>query len=176
MTAAARPGKRPRKPVYASFSAIRYAVLTDQLHDEGYAVGRSALRTRLHRNDLRVLITRPQRPRTSVADPAAGVAENRLLGRTEPTPPDRVWVCDIIYLLLVDWRWCYLVTCSGTCSCGMVGGHLAVQMPTKRVLYTLKQALTLLQSVPHHSCRLLHPIHQSGLPRPHRPCGRRAQR
>ena len=57
-------------------------------------MGRYALRTWLHRHHLQALSTRPHRPRTTVADPAATVAENRLLGQPAPTVPvpNRVWV------------------------------------------------------------------------------------
>ena len=55
-------------------------------------MGRYALRTWLHRHHLQTLSTRPHRPRTTVADPAAIVAENRLLGQPAPTVPNRVWV------------------------------------------------------------------------------------
>jgi len=44
------------------------------------------------------LSTRPQRPRTTVADPAAVVAENLLLGQPAP---NEVWVGDITCLPLV---------------------------------------------------------------------------
>jgi hypothetical protein len=54
-----------------------------------------------------VLNTRPQRPRTTVADPMATVAENHLLGWPAPTVPDRVWVGDITYLPPMGGRWCY---------------------------------------------------------------------
>ena len=86
------------------------AELHVELHAEGHAVGRYALRTWLHRHDLRALSTRLYRPRTSVADPAAVVAENRLLDQPAPTAPDQVWVGDSTYLSLVSGRWCYLVT------------------------------------------------------------------
>ncbi|WP_354586392.1 IS3 family transposase [Hymenobacter sp. UYCo722] len=63
--------------------ARRYGTrrLRAELRAEGHAVGRYALRTWLHRNGLRALSTRPQRPRTTVPDQAAVVAENRLLGQ-----------------------------------------------------------------------------------------------
>ncbi|AMR25520.1 hypothetical protein A0257_22790 (plasmid) [Hymenobacter psoromatis] len=112
--------------------ARRYGTrrLRAELQAEGHAVGRYALRTWLHRNGLRALSTRPHRPRTTVADPAAVVAENRLLSQLAPTAPDQVWVGDITYLPLVGGHWCYLATWRDTCSRRVVGWHLAAQMPT----------------------------------------------
>ena len=130
--------------------ARRYGTrrLRAELRAEGYAVGRFALRSWLRRHDLRALSTRPQRPRTTVANPAAIVAENRLLGQPAPTAPDQVWVGDITYLPLVGGRWCYLATWRDTCSRRVVGWHLAEQMPTELVLLALEQALTLRQPAP----------------------------
>ena len=130
--------------------ARRYGTrrLRAELRAEGHAVGRYALRSWLHRHGLRALSTRPQRPRTTVADPAAVVAENRLLGRPAPTAPDQVWVGDITYLPLMGGRWCYLATWRDACSRRVVGWHLAAQMPTELVLLALEQALTLRQPPP----------------------------
>ena len=80
-----------------------------------------------------------------MANPAAVVAGNRLLGRPAPTAPDQVWVGDITYLLLVGGRWCYLATWRDACSRRVVGWHLATQMPTELVLLALEQVLTLRQ-------------------------------
>jgi putative transposase len=115
---------------------------------EGHAVGRYALRTWLRRRGLRALSTRPQRPRTTVADPAAVVAENLLLNQPAPTAPNQVWVGDITYLPLVNGRWCYLATWRDTYSRRVVGWHLDQQMPTELVLMALEQALTLRQPAP----------------------------
>ena len=82
--------------------ARRYG--TRRLRAEGHTVGRYALRSWLHHQGLHALSTRPQRPRTTVADPAAVVAENRLLSQPAPTAPDRVWVGDITYLPPVGGR------------------------------------------------------------------------
>ena len=130
--------------------ARRYGTrrLRAELHAEGHAVGRYALRSWLHRAGLRALSTRPQRPRTTVADPAALVAENRLPGQPAPTAPNQVWVGDITYLPLLGGRWCYLATWRDACSRRVVGWHLAAQMPTELVLHALEQTLTLRQPAP----------------------------
>jgi len=94
-----------------------------ELRAEGHAVGRYALRSWLHRHGLRGLSTRPHRPCTVVADPAAVVVENSLLGQPAPTAPDRVG--DITYLPLVGGYWCYLATWRDACSRRVVGWHLA---------------------------------------------------
>ena len=122
--------------------------LRAELRAEGHAVGRYALRTWLRRRSLRALSTRPQRPRTTVAEPAAVVAENLLLGQPVPTAPNQVWVGDITYLPLVGGRWCYLATWRDTCSRRVVGWHLDIHMPTELVLMALEQALTLRQPAP----------------------------
>lgn len=136
----------------AAFSrhAQRYGTrrLRAELRAEGYAVGRYALRSWLRRRGLRALSTRPQRPRTTVADPAAVVAENLLLGQSPPTTLNQVWVGDITYLPLAGGRWCYLATWRDTCSRRVVGWHLDQQMPTDLVLIALEKALTLRQPAP----------------------------
>ncbi|GAA3932339.1 hypothetical protein GCM10022406_16540 [Hymenobacter algoricola] len=151
-------GRAPATPTpwqgaaHAAFTrhARRYGTrrLRAELRAEGHAVGRYALRSWLHRHGLRALSTRPQRPRTTVADPAAVVAENRLLGQPAPTALNQVWVGDITYLPLVGGRWCYLATWRDACSRRVVGWHLAAQMPTELVLLALEQALTLRQPAP----------------------------
>ncbi|MGI4871144.1 MAG: transposase [Janthinobacterium lividum] len=111
-------------------------------------VSRYALRSRLRASGQRVLSTRPQRPRTTQADPAAVVAEHRLLGQPAPTRLNQVWVGDITYLPLLGGRWCYLATWRVACSRRVVGWHLAAQLPTELVLTALEQALTLRQPAP----------------------------
>lgn len=130
--------------------ARRYGTrrLRAELQAEGHPIGRCALRSWLRCQGLRALTTRPQRPRTTVADPDALVAENLLLGQPAPTAPNQVWVGDITYLPLVGGRWCYLATWRDACSRRVVGWHLDVQMPTELVLIALEQALTLRQPPP----------------------------
>jgi putative transposase len=144
------PAWEPAATAAFSRHAQRYGTrrLRAELQAEGHAVGRYALRTWLHRRGLRALSTRPQRPRTTVADPEAVVAENLLLNQPAPTAPNQVWVGDITYLPLVGGRWCYLATWRDTCSRRVVGWHLDQQMPTELVLTALEQALTLRQPTP----------------------------
>jgi len=130
--------------------ASRYGTrrLRAELRAEGHQVGRYALRSWLRASGQRALSTWPQRPRTTQADPAAVVAENRLLGQLAPTRLNQVWVGDITYLPLVGGRWCYLATWRDACSRRVVGWHLAAQMPTELVLTALEQGLTLCQPSP----------------------------
>jgi transposase InsO family protein len=151
----ARPAVSPpawQAPAQAAFTrhAQRYGTrrLRAELAAEGYPVGRYALRHWLRREGLQALSSRPQRPRTTVADPAAVVAENYLLHRPDPTAPDQVWVGDITYLPLQNGTWCYLATWRDACSRRVVGWHLSQQMPTELVLTALEQALTLRQPAP----------------------------
>ena len=139
------PAWEPAATAVFSRHAQRYGTrrLRAELPAEGPAVGRYALRSWRHRRGLRALSTRPQRPRTTVADPAAVVAENLLLNQPASPAPNQVWVGDITYLPLVGGRWGYLATWRGTCSRRVVGWHLDQQMPTERVLTALEQALTL---------------------------------
>jgi putative transposase len=144
------PSWEPAATAAFSRHAQRYGTrrLRAELRAEGHAVGRYALRTWLRRRGLRALSTRPQRPRTTVADPAAVVAENLLLGQPASTAPNQVWVGDITYLPLAGGRWCYLATWRDTCSRRVVGWQLDKHMPTELVLSALEQALTLRQPAP----------------------------
>jgi transposase InsO family protein len=99
------------------------------LRAEGHLVGRYALHSWLHWHDLRALSTRPQRPCTTIADPAAVVVENRLLGQLTPTAPDQLWVGDITYLPLLSGCGCYLATWRDACSRRVVGWYLALRCP-----------------------------------------------
>ena len=115
---------------------------------EGHTVGRYALRTWLRRHGLRALITRPQRPRTTVADPATVIAENLLLGQPVPPCAQSGVGGGITYLPLVGGRWCYLAMWRAICSRRVVGWHLDTHMSTELVLIALAQALTLRQPAP----------------------------
>jgi putative transposase len=89
-----------------------------------------------------------QRPRTTVADSAAVVAENLLLNQPAPLAPNQVWVGDITYLPLIGGRWCYLATWRDTYSQRVVGWHLDQYMRTELVIISLEQAIILRQPAP----------------------------
>ena len=96
----ARAGALPRVgrkrgrllPVAATVRRYGARRLRAELRAEGHTISGYALCSLLHRQGLRALSTRPQRPRTTVADPAAITAENRLLGQPAPIAPDQMWV------------------------------------------------------------------------------------
>jgi putative transposase len=111
-------------------------------------LGSSTLRPRLQAKGLRALCARPQRTRTTLADPAAVVAANRLLDQPVPSAQNQVWVGYIPYVPLAGGRWCYLATWRDACSRRVVSWHLADQMQTELVLNALEQALTLRQPAP----------------------------
>jgi hypothetical protein len=87
----AAPAWQPAAQQAFSRHAWRYGTrrLRAGLQAEGYQGGRYALRSWLRASEQRVLSTRPQRPRTTQPDPAAIVAQNRLLGQPAPTRPNQ---------------------------------------------------------------------------------------
>jgi hypothetical protein len=85
------PAWKPAATAVFSRHAQRYGMrrLRAELCAEGHAIGRYALRSWLCRHDLRALSTRPHRPLTTVADPAAVVAENLCSVSLRPPRPIR---------------------------------------------------------------------------------------
>jgi len=73
------PSWEPAATAAFSRHAQRYGTcrLRAELRAEGHTVGRYALRSWLRRRGLRALNTRPQRARTTVADPVAVVVRAR---------------------------------------------------------------------------------------------------
>ena len=117
--------------------AQRYGTrrLRAELRAESHAVGRHALRTGLHRKGLRALSTRPPRPRTTVVDSAAVVAENRLLGR--PAPIGSGWV--------VPGR-------AISCTCPWWAGASATWLPGTTPAHAGSWAVTWPRRCPPNSC------------------------
>ncbi len=125
---AAKPPPVPAWQPAAQLAFARHASrcgtrrLRAELRAEGHQVGRWALRRWRRASGLHALSTRPRRPRpTPQADPAALVAENRLLGHPAPMRPNQVGVGDITYLPLVGGRWGYVAAWCAACARRVVG-------------------------------------------------------
>jgi len=71
--------------LFAPCPALWHPLPAGEIVCQGHTVGRHALRSWLRRRGLRALSTRPQCPRTTVADSTAVVAENLLLGQPVST-------------------------------------------------------------------------------------------
>ncbi len=69
-------------------------------------------------------------PRTTVADPDAAPAPNRLARDFSPEGPDRTWVTDITYVKTAE-GWCYLAAIVDCYSRLVVGWALADHMRTE---------------------------------------------
>ena len=149
--------------------ARRYGIrrLRAELRAKGHGVGRDVLHSWLCRHGLRALSTRPQRPHSTVADPAAVVAENRLLGQPAPTAPDRLWVGDITYLPLVGGRRCYLATGAMPARAGSSGGGRPYAHRTRAAGPETSPDAAPTRAGLHYSRRPGQPLDQRGLPGPH---------
>ena len=79
-----------------------------ELRENGYRVGRQALRTGLRRHGRKALQPKSFVPRTTDSTHGQRCAPNLLLDQPRPTQANRVWVSDITYLPLANGTWAYL--------------------------------------------------------------------
>ena len=94
-------------------------------------------------------------PRTTIADPDAAPAPNRLKRDFSPDAPDRTWVTDITYVRTAE-GWCYLAAIMDCYSRLVVGWSLADHMRTELCVDALVDAVTKRRPGPglvHHSDR-----------------------
>jgi putative transposase len=94
-------------------------------------------------------------PRTTIADPDAAPAPNRLERDFRPDAPDRTWVTDITYVKTAE-GWCYLAAIVDCYSRLVVGWSLAGHMRTELCVDALVDAVTRRRPGPglvHHSDR-----------------------
>lgn len=94
-------------------------------------------------------------PRTTIVDPGAAPAPERLGRDFDPDAPDKVWVTDITYIRTVR-GWCYLAAIVDCYSRLVVGWALADHMRTDLCLEALRDAVARRRPAPglvHHSDR-----------------------
>lgn len=111
------------------------------LRQQGYCVGRQALRTALRRHGLRALQPAAFTPRTTDSTHGRRCAPNLLLDQARPGRANQVWVSDITYLPLASGEWAYLCAFQDACSKRVVGYHVLATMPEELVTTALRRAL-----------------------------------
>ena len=92
-----------------------------ELRENGYRVGRQALRTGLRRHGRKALQPKSFVPRTTDSTHGQRCAPNLLLDQPRPTQANRVWVSDITYLPLANGHWAYLCAFQDVCTKHVVG-------------------------------------------------------
>ncbi len=114
--------------------------LTAALAADGEPVGHNRVARLLRLAGLHGVSRRRRSPRTTIADPAAAVAPNRLARAFTAPAPDRRWVGDITYLPTGE-GWLYLATLLDVYSRRVVGFALADHLRTELALAALQLAL-----------------------------------
>jgi putative transposase len=124
--------------------ASRATYGTPRLHAElaaaGEHVGRKRVARLLRRAGLHGVTRGRTGPRTTIADPAAVVAPNRLARDFTAAAPNRRWVGDITYLPTQE-GWLYLATLVDVYSRRVVGWAMADHLRTELALDALEMAL-----------------------------------
>jgi transposase InsO family protein len=130
-----------------------------RVHAELRAAGRRHGRKRVARlmraAGLQGCHRRRRRPRTTVADPAAAPAPNRVHRDFNPPAPNRVWLADITYVPTEE-GWLYLAAVLDAFSRKVVGWAMADHLRTELVLDALDLALATRRpaaGLVHHSDR-----------------------
>lgn len=111
-----------------------------ELRRRGWQVGMNRVAAVMAELGLVGRSGRRRAPRTTIADPAATPAPERLGRDFAPAGPDRVWVTDITYLRVGE-RWWYLAAILDCHSRLVVGWSLAEHMRTELCLDALAEAL-----------------------------------
>jgi len=119
----------------------RYGVprVTAQLRREGPAVNHKRVERLMAAAGLQGLSGR-RRVRTTVRDPRAPLAPDRVERQFHVTALDRLWVGDITYIPTGE-GWLYLATVLDACSRRVLGWSLADALPTQLCLDALQQAV-----------------------------------
>ena len=126
-----------------------------ELRREGWTVGMGTVASAMASLGLAGKSGRRGVPRTTVADPGAAPAPERLGRDFSPQAPDRVWATDITYLRTAE-GWCYLAAIIDCYSRMVVGWALDRHMRTELCLAALDDATRRRRPGPgltHHSDR-----------------------
>lgn len=111
-----------------------------ELARRGWHVGRKRVERLMVAAGLAGRCGRRPLPRTTITDPAATPAPNRLARNFAPDAPDRTWVTDITYLR-TETGWCYLAAIIDCYSRMVVGWALDSHMRTSLCEDALTDAL-----------------------------------
>lgn len=126
-----------------------------ELRRAGWSVGMNRVARIMAELGLQGRSGRRAAPRTTITDPAASPAPNRLERNFSPPAPDSTWVTDITYLRTAQ-GWCYLAAIVDCYSRMVVGWSLAEHMRTSLCTDALADALARRRPGPglvHHSDR-----------------------
>ncbi|WP_159452099.1 IS3 family transposase [Hymenobacter roseosalivarius] len=118
------------------------------LQQQGHRVGRQALRTAMHRRQLRALQPKAYTPRTTNSTHGLRCAPNRLLDQPPVVQANRVWVSDITYLPIASGAWAYLCAFQDVASKHVVGWQVMATMPEELIIVALQRALFAQQPTP----------------------------
>jgi putative transposase len=110
------------------------------LRGEGRRHGRKRVARLMRQAGLAGCHRRRRRPRTTVADPAAAPAPNRVQRDFTPPAPDRLWLADITYVPTEE-GWLYLAAVLDAFSRRVVGWAMTDHLRTELVLDALELAL-----------------------------------
>jgi putative transposase len=111
-----------------------------ELRAEGHRCGRNRVARLMRRTGLTGCRRRRRRPRTTVADPAATAAPDRVQRAFDVLAPDRLWLADISYVPTEE-GWLYLAAVLDAFSRRVVGWAMADHLRTELVLDALNMAL-----------------------------------
>lgn len=139
----ARQDRRLAQEIQRIFEANHRAYgsprIRASLQRQGQLHGKNRIARLMRQQGLRARQKRRFTPRTTVNDPTAPVAPNRLAQRPRPTRPNQVWVADITYLPTHE-GWLYLAIVLDACSRKVVGWALAPSLETSLVREALARA------------------------------------
>ena len=110
------------------------------LRQQGYGVGRQALRRAWRRRGLRALQPKAYTPRTTDSSHGLRCAPNRILDQPPIVQANRGWVSDITYLPLASGDWAYLCAFQDVASKRVVGWHVMATMPEELITTAWQRA------------------------------------